>query len=88
MNHHELAKTVCSAQYKAGELEIKATLFAHTEGLQQNYGILLEQQGERVTCELGSDRGAASALFFDVVYGGVTTCTLNDVVQDRLGTLF
>jgi hypothetical protein len=30
----------------------------------------------------------ARRMFFDVVFGGVTACTLQDVIEDRMGTLF
>jgi hypothetical protein len=30
----------------------------------------------------------ARKIFFDVVFGGVTVCTLQDVIEDRMGTLF
>lgn len=88
MMHDHGAEHICTAQYRAGNMEIKAVLVSCRQGLEPRYGILLEQPGERASCELGTDIMTARKLFFDVVFGGVTACTLADVVEDRLGTIF
>ncbi len=79
---------ICSAVYKVGSIEVKAILFVISEGVTMRYGICLEHGEERQTCALGTDLLGARKLFFDVVFGGVTACTLQDVVEDRMGTLF
>ena len=79
---------ICNAVYKVGGMEVKAILFANAQGMTMHYGICLEHEGERQTCDLGTDSMQARRLFFDVVFGGVTVCTLQDVIEDRMGTLF
>jgi hypothetical protein len=69
-------------------MEVKAILFAGAQGMMMHYGICLEHEGERGTCDLGTDLMQARRIFFDVVFGGVTVCTLQDVIEDRRGTLF
>ncbi len=88
MINQDVAEQICCATYKAGDLEIKAILHARYVGLAHQYSMILEQQGESTECALGSDIEQARRLFFDVVFGGVTACTLHDVVEDRMGTLF
>ncbi len=88
MSQSESDVQICCATYKAGSIEVKAYLITQIEGVRQHYMILLEQQGECAKCDLGTDLYSARALFFDVVFGGVTACTLQDVVEDRMGTLF
>ena len=83
-----MAEQICCATYKAGSLEIKASLCARYVGIALAYIVILEQQGESTECALGSDPEQARRLFFDVVFGGVTACTLHDIVEDRMGTLF
>ena len=75
---------VCCATYKAGEIEIKATLLVKEQGAQQQFSIVLEHEGERAFCEIGTQALLAKKVFFDVVFGGVTACTLSDVVEDIL----
>jgi hypothetical protein len=79
---------ICSAVYRVGSMEVKAILFAGAQGMMMHYGICLEHEGERGTCDLGTDLMQARKIFFDVVFGGVTACTLQDVIEDRMGTLF
>ena len=88
MIYDQSAEPICTAQYRAGSIEIRAVLLEYPEGANKRYGIRLEQAEECVTCELASDLLQARRLFFDVVFGGVTACTLCDVVEDRMGTLF
>lgn len=88
MMHLEEDGQICCAQYKAGSIEVKVTLLAHAEGVGHRYQILLEQPGECARCDLGDALVPAKKLFFDIVFGGVTACTLADVVEDRMGTLF
>ena len=84
MKNREQDARICCAQYRVGDLEIEVTLLARTQGVGQVYCILLEQPGERMCCEVGDALLSAKRLFFDVVYGGVTACTLADVVEDRM----
>ncbi len=88
MTQYKAEEQICSAIYQVGEIEIKARLIARRVGLVQQYSIMLEQGGECTVCEIGSDPMSARKLFFDVVFGGVTACTLADVVEDLTGTLF
>ncbi len=79
---------ICNAVYKVGSMEVKAILFANAQGMTMHYGICLEHEGESLACDLGTDLMQARKMFFDVVFGGVTVCTLQDVIEDRMGTLF
>ena len=79
---------ICSAVYRVGSMEVKAILFAGAQGMMMHYSICLEHEGEIGTCDLGTDLMQARKIFFDVVFGGVTVCTLQDVIEDRMGTLF
>ncbi len=88
MMHHESDEQICSASYRAGTVEVTASLLARAEGMTLRYWIVLEQAGDGQTCDLGTDIMSARKLFFDVVFGGVTACTLQDVIEDRMGTLF
>ena len=75
---------ICCATYTVGEREVKASLYTIPTGLEEQYCIILEQQGERVACEFQGEARRVRALFCDVVFGGVTPCTLCDVIEDRL----
>ena len=88
MSNDQSHEQICCATYKAGQIEVKASLLAQHAGMETEYGILLEHRDERAVCSLGSDLLRARQLFFDVVFGGVTACTLSDVIEDRMGTLF
>ena len=79
---------ICNAVYKVGSMEVKAILFANAQGMTMHYGICLENEGDSLACDLGTDLMQARKMFFDVVFGGVTVCTLQDVIEDRMGTLF
>ena len=88
MMHQESAEQICTAQYRVGNIEVKAVLFACHHSLAERYGILLEQPGERAYCDLGTDLMQARKLYFDVAFGKVTACTLSDIVEDCMGTHF
>lgn len=88
MTKHQAPEQICMAQYSAGRIKVKAFLLALRTGVQNRYEIVLEQPDERVSCEVGTDLLQARSLFLDVVFGGVTACTLPDVIEDRMGTLF
>ena len=79
---------ICNAVYKVGSMEVKAILFANAQGMTMHYGICLKHEEESLACDLGTDLMQARKMFFDVVFGGVTVCTLQDVIEDRMGTLF
>ena len=85
MATEDLHRQICCATYTVGDMEIKAHLYAVTVGLQEQYWICLDQQGERITCECGKDATNVKALFCDIVFGGVTACTVCDVIEDWLG---
>ncbi len=88
MTHHESDEQIFCVTYRAGQIVVKASLIARREGMVARYGIMLEQEDECGVCDLGTELPFAKQLFFDVVSGGVTACTLADIVQDRSGTLF
>ena len=75
---------MCCASYHVGEMVVKARLLEHRAGLQTHYSIELWQDDECAECDLGCDFMRARGLFLDVVFGGVTVCTLHDVIEDRL----
>ena len=79
---------MCSASYHVGDIKIEARLLERCVGLQKQYMIELCQADECTVQALGSDFAQARGLFLDVVFGGVTACTLQDVIEDRMGTLF
>jgi hypothetical protein len=79
---------VCYARYFVGAHRIEAELFAQPDGMDVRYQMTLIQESERVTCDLGTCQNAAKQLFLRVVYGGVSACTLQDVVEDYMGTIF
>lgn len=79
---------ICCATYTVGKIELRASLLARRVGIQEQYRIVIEQQGECAACSFFGDVQLARSLFCDVVFGGVTACTLQDVVEDRTGTLF
>ena len=78
---------MCCASYHVGQIVVKARLLEHCAGLQKHYSIEIVQNEERAVCELGCDFMRARGLFLDVVFGGVTVCTLHDVIEDRLGAV-
>lgn len=88
MTHHESKQQICAAFYHVGSTQVKAQLFCESEGIAQRYRILLEHGEERQSCDLGTDLLQARGLFMEIVFGGVTVCTLSDVIEDRMGTLF
>ena len=73
---------MCCASYRVGNVTVKARLLETHAGLQKQYSIVLQQEDECKTCEVGSNFVHARALFLRVVFGGVTVCTLQDVVED------
>lgn len=88
MANQESDGQMCCASYYVGDVRVEARLLAKSAGLQQQYSIELVQSDERTLCEVGCDLMHARTLFLDVVFGGVTVCTLQDVIEDRTGTLF
>ena len=75
---------ICCAKYRVGDIEVRASLLAAQQGVKHQYSILLEHEGERALCEIGTQMQLAKRMFFNVVFGGVTACTLSDVVEDLL----
>ena len=75
---------ICCATYKVGDIEVRASLLAAQQGVKHQYSILLEHEGERALCEIGTQVQLAKRMFFNVVFGGVTACTLADVAEDYL----
>lgn len=88
MKHLGEVGEICCARYKAGDMDVQATLLVRAYGVGHCYQIMLEQEGECARCDLGDALEPAKKLFFDIVFGGVTACTLADIVEDRMGTLF
>ena len=88
MIQQQIDGQICCASYHVGDIKIQARLLERHAGVQKHYSIELCQADERTVCELGSDFLRARGIFLDVVFGGVTACTLQDVVEDRMGTLF
>ena len=75
---------ICCATYRVGDIKVRASLLAAQQGVKHQYSILLEHEGERALCEIGTQMQLAKRMFFNVVFGGVTACTLSDVVEDLL----
>lgn len=88
MKQTESDLQICHAEYLVGNSRVRATLLAQPQGVDVQYRIVLEQEHERATCDAGNDIRAARELFLRVVWGGVSICTLFDVVEDYAGTLF
>ena len=88
MKQSESEMQICCAEYLAGYSKVKAVLLAHPLGMDVRFEIVLEQEGERAVCDAGMDLCAARELFFRVVWGGVSICTLFDVAEDYAGTIF
>ncbi|MBQ7379385.1 MAG: hypothetical protein IJW70_06845 [Clostridia bacterium] len=88
MTQNESEIQICCAQYNAAGIMIRARLLAQPEGIGAQYVIALEQEGELTVCHIGSSMQAAREIFLRVVFGGVTACTLTDVVEDYMGTIF
>lgn len=88
MTQNESVIQICYAEYFVKSTKVKAGLHARPQGIGVRYYIELEQQDVREICDLGTDIRAARELFLRVVWGGVSACTLADVVQDYAGTLF
>lgn len=88
MTEQKTDMQVCYARYYAGAHRIEAELLAQPDGMGVRYHLSLFEESERVTCDLGTHEDAAKQLFLRVVYGGVSPCTLHDVVEDYMGTLF
>ena len=82
MTHQNADGQICCASYRVGNETVKARLLETQAGLQKQYSIALQQEDECKTCEVGEDLVRARALFLQVVFGGVTVCTLQDVVED------
>lgn len=88
MTQNQSDLQVCYAEYFVRNSKVTAWLLARPQGLTVRYEIVLEQEGERGICDLGTDARAARELYMRVVWGAVSLCTLADVVQDHSGTLF
>lgn len=88
MIHDDSQTQMCCAQYHVGAACVHATLHALPQGLGIRYAIVLEQQDQTEECDIGCDAQIARELFLRVVFGGVSACTLADVVEDYLGTHF
>lgn len=88
MAQNESDLQICYAEYFVGNSKVRAWLWAVRAGLDIRYEIELEQAGERQRCEVGARARQARELFLRVVWGGVSLCTLADIVEDRSGTLF
>jgi len=79
---------LCYAEYYVGGSQVKAALVAAREGIGMRYRLVMEQEQQSRICDLGGELNAAREIFLCVVWGGVSLCTLSDVVEDCLGTLF
>ena len=88
MTQNESQMQVCCAQYDAAGIKVRATLLAQPEGIGVQYAIALEQEGERTVCPVCDDVRIAREIYLRVVFGAVTACTLADVVEDYMGTIF
>lgn len=88
MARSESDTQICYAEYFAGHVRIKAWLLAKSEGLKLWHKIILEQEDEQACCDLDMDTRAARELFLRLVWGGVSACTLADIVEDYSGTHF
>lgn len=88
MKQTESDMQICFAEYLVGNSRVKAALLARPQGVDVRYQIVLEQEGERETCDAGTDICTARELFLRVVWGGVSICTLCDVAEDYAGTHF
>lgn len=88
MEQNESDVQLCYAEYLVGGSQVKAKLIAMPEGMGMRYRLVMEQEQQSGSCDLGSELNAARELFLRVVWGGVSLCTLSDVVEDAWGTLF
>lgn len=88
MGQYESERQICCAEYYVRNIKIKATLLSRSMGIGEQYCILLEQEEQQIVCEIGDNLASARGLFFQIVSGGVTLCTLNDVAEDQMGTIF
>ncbi len=88
MTQEDWQTELCSAQYHVGNIRIDARLVAQPVGMGERYAITMAQEGESACFDLGENRDAARSIFLRVVYGGVTLCTLEEIIEDAWGTLF
>lgn len=51
--------------------------------MKRQYAIGVSTAGDECFVCLGADRDAACSLCEDIIFGGVTPCTLHDIVSDR-----
>ena len=86
MTMNENDGQICCASYRVGDMMVNARLLTRQSGLQMHYYIEMWHADERAEYELGSDFMRARELFLDAVFGGVTVCTLQDVIEDRMRT--
>ncbi len=88
MTQNESQMQICCAQYDAAGIKVWAKLLAQPEGVGVRYAIALEQNQEVTVCPICDDVRIAKEIYLRVVFGAVTACTLADVVEDYMGTIF
>ena len=68
MKHLGEVGQICCARYKAGDMDVQATLLMRACGVGHCYQIMLEQEGECARCDLGDALEPAKKLFFVIVF--------------------